>query len=309
VYTNVMIRLLLPLLLLLLLLQMLSLAQAAEWLSGEANIPPSPALDAWAPNNSSSNNRRSPSPCNSSSFLGVDPTAHTSHGVVHSSGSAGGTSAADMAKSWRGQQQLQQQRPWTLQWQLQQQGVMCPANAVNVVTSNGSSVSFGYFAGSYIPSSLAAVQSAAAGDTGSSAFAPHAVLPSSTAAFPGLPLNALHVLPQQQHPLGAEPAAVAAGDEAESSILQQQLDAGELVLFRDLAQGCEGLQLLLQCSLAGQAQQQQVCRLLVAQGTPAEQVVEGEGATFIQKIPLDNLCVLPVLAEIPVACHAQIHKR
>jgi hypothetical protein len=177
-----------------------------------------------------------------------------------------------MAKSWRGQQQ--------------QQGLICPANAANVVTSNGSSVSFGYFAGSYIPSSLAAVQSAAAGDTGSSAFAPHAVLSSSTAAFPGMPMNALPVLPQQEH-TAANPAA--AGNEADSSSLQQQLDSGELVLFRDLAQGCEGLQLLLQCSLAGQAQQQQVqqqqqqqqvCRLLVAQGTPAEQVVEGEGAKF-----------------------------
>jgi hypothetical protein len=50
----------------------------------------------------------------------------------------------------------------------------------------------------------------------------------------------------------------------------------ELQLFKDLAAGYDGLQLLLQCSLPAQQQQQQVCRLLVAQSTPAEQVVAGE---------------------------------
>jgi hypothetical protein len=102
-----------------------------------------------------------------------------------------------------------------------------------------------------------------------------------------MPLNALPVLPQQLPPAAdsAAAAAAAAGDEADNSSLQQQLESGELVLFKDLTHGCEGLQLLLQCSLAGQSQQQQqhqqqVCLLLVAQGTPAEHVVEGEEAEF-----------------------------
>jgi hypothetical protein len=103
------------------------------------------------------------------------------------------------------------------------------------------------------------------------------VLPSSMSAFPGAPLNALPVLPQHPQAAGASPAAAAAADETDSSsssCLQQQVASGELQLFRDLADGAEGLQLLLCCSLPGQPQV--VCRLLVAQGTPAEEVVAGE---------------------------------
>jgi hypothetical protein len=203
-------------------------------------------------------------------------------------GAAGSTSAADLARSWRGQQQQQQQqRPLTPQQQQQQQGVLCPADAANVVTSSGSSLSYGYFAGSYIPSSLTAVQSAAAagGDAGNSAFGQPAVLLPSPEGFLSAPFYELPLLPQQQQavrdPAAAAAAGAAAGEEAGSSSLQQQhLGSGDLMLFKDLSQGFEGLQLLLQCSLAGQGQQQQqqVCRLLVAQRTPAEQVVQGEGA-------------------------------
>jgi hypothetical protein len=261
--------------LLLLLLQMLSLAQAAEWLSGEANIPPSPALDdTWT----------SAAAAGSTSMLHQTSTSNSS-----SSLGMGSTTAADAAKCWRGQQQ---QRPVTPQWQQQQQqqGWICPADASRVVTSGSSSISYGHFAGSYIPSSLAAVQTAAtaaavaeAGSSSSSSFSSQVLLPNMS-AIPGTPLNALPVLPQ--HPSAAAPssnaaAATAAVDEPSSSSLQQQVASGELALFRDLAAGYEGLQLLLQCSLQQQQQQQQVCRLLVAQGTPAEQVVAGEAESAL----------------------------